>query len=174
MTGEHSDAEERRVSPRAAAYVVVALALLAMPLVGVAGASAPAATVQANETNTTIEDVAPYYANHSGEVENESWMAGATDGNDPSAIVTMLSRVMTFVIGSDSGSSGALLMGMLLFGSLLGFVIDVSVGLIGGGVLAMLSLFGVVAIGLAPAWLVPVALFGIGMILATTFRGVFR
>lgn len=161
--------EQRRVSPRTAGYAITAVALALVALAVLAGGSGAAAAQQAN--NSTLE---PYYGNASDDVGNGSWMEGNENGTDPGAIFTYAGRVGSYVIGGDGTGSGPLLTGMLLLGAMLGLVVGVPVGMVGGGVLAVLALFGVVGVGLAPAWLLPVAIFGIGMLVSTTVRGVFR
>lgn len=152
---------------RLAAIVLLLLAAAAGVAAGATGGGAGAA-----QANDTIENRSPYYANHSDSVPNESWMEGNANATAP-AIVTMLSRVGTFVIGGDGGS-GPLLFGMVLLGAALSFVVSAPVGLIGGSVLTVTALFGVVSVGLAPQWFTAVAMFGVGLLLASAARRVMR
>lgn len=152
-----------------------ARALFAVALVSVLATAALAgapADVAAQSNDTTINDTAPYYDNHTASVDNGSWLQGNEDGNDPGALITMLTRVGTFVIGGDGAGSGAFLTGMLLFGGTLGLAVDAQVGMVGGGVLSVLALFGVVSVGLAPAWLTPVAMFGVALLLSSSAQRV--
>lgn len=161
-------AESERAQ-RLTAATALTVAVLALTLTVALGAAVDPAAAQ---NNSSIENKSPYYSNHSGDVDNESWLAGNQDGSKPGPIITMLTRVGTFVIGGNGSGSGAFLTGMLLFGGLLGLVVDAPVGMVGGGVLAVLALFGVVSVGMAPAWLTPVAMFGVALLLSSSARRV--
>lgn len=142
-----------------------ALAVLALVALGVL---AGAAAAQSNGTDVD------YYDNRSvDEVQNETWM----DGNENvtgESVITFASRVGTFVVGGDGGSSGPLLTGMLLLGAGVGVATRADFGIVGGGVLALVSLWGVVGAGLAPEWLAPVFMFGVALLFAAGLRRVLR
>jgi hypothetical protein len=171
MTRQSDHDDGPRLPPRVitcAGLLAIVVAMVAVIGVGATGAAA----AQQNGTNNSTLD--PYYGNASEDVGNESWMEGNQNGSDPSAIFTFVGRAGSYVIGGDGTGSGPMLTGMLLLGAMLGLVVGVPVGMVGGAVLAVLALFGVVGVGLAPVWLLPVAMFGVGLLASTTARGMFR
>lgn len=171
----HTDAttdEDRSSKRRALALAGVGVLVLLALLVAVPAPAAAENVAQTNDSNTTIEDVAPYYPEHPS-VDNESW----TEGNEnasANSIGTYLSRLGTFVIGSDSSSGGAMVTGMVLLGAMLGAVVRSRVGLIGGGVLTVASLWGVVGIGLAPEWVLGITMFGVALVLSAAMRRILQ
>lgn len=134
-----------------------------------AGATA-ADAAGAQENNSTL---APYYEGEQPQVDNESWMEGNENVSGPS-LITYLSRAGTFVVGGDGEGSGPMLTGMLLLGAGIGVAVGAPIGLVGGGVLALTALWGVVGVGLAPQWLLPVFVFGLSIFAASAIRGVLR
>lgn len=118
-----------------------------------------------------------YYNNSSGGTVNGSaWFAGMEEMSLPT-LGQMLTRTAAFVIGTGStmpggGSfSGTIVTGLVLAGVLLGVVSGARIGAPGGAVVAVVSVFGLISIGLAPAWLKVVLLFLVGM---TAFAAVYR
>lgn len=148
--------------------------LLGMLLLGSFIVLQVSAGVASAQSNGSLPD---YYENRSQPIDNESWMDGNENVSGPS-LLTYASRVSTFVIGgyggSSGGSSGPLLMGMVLLGSTLSLGLQARVGVIGGGVLAFIAFWGVVAAGLAPQWLLPVFFMGASLLVASALRGVLR
>lgn len=172
MNENTTDGENRSSKRRALALTGVgALVLLAL-LVALPAPAAAESVAQDNSTNTTIDDVAPYYPEHPT-VDNASWTEGNENASADS-IGTYLSRLGTFVIGSDSSSGGAMVTGMVLLGAMLGAVVRSRVGLIGGGVLTVASLWGVVGIGLAPEWVLGVTMFGVALVLSAAMRRILQ
>lgn len=167
-TDDEQALDRRQRAAVSATAVLVVLAVLAL-LLSPAAAAGGAAAAQTNSTNnSTIDDVAPYYPGQPT-VDNASWTQGNENASADS-IVTYLSRLGTFVIGGDAQSGGAVATGMILLGGMLGAVVRSRVGLVGGGVLAVASVWGVVGVGLAPAWLTGVAMFGVGLLLSASLR----
>lgn len=120
------------------------------------------------------ESLPGYYDGHrTQDLNNDSWTEGNEEA-DADSITTYASRLGTFVVGSDGASSGPVLTGMLLLGSLLSMTVGARVGMVGGGVLAVIGLWGIVSVGLAPQWLLPVAMFGVGLLLASGARRALR
>jgi len=118
-----------------------------------------------------------YYNNSSGGTVNGSaWFAGMEEMSLPT-LGQMLTRTVAFVIGTGStvpgggGFSGTIVTGLVLAGILLGAVSGTRVGVPGGAVVAVVSVFGLIGVGLAPAWLKVVLLFLLGM---TAFAAVYR
>lgn len=107
-------------------------------------------------------------------VDNESWM----EGNENATLdntTTMFTKVQTFVIGSNGdGSTPVLFTGVLFVGVILGVTASSGVGLLAGGVLTVGALFGAQGVGIAPGWLYPLAMMGIGIVLASIAKRVLR
>lgn len=139
--------------------LVVAILILAA-LVAV-----PSATAQENTTNAS--DVAPYYANNSTYIANESWMENRTDPTLENT-TSLFTRLGTFIIGSGVRGqnvwAGPLVLGLVFIGAALGALAG-NAGIVAGSVVAVAMLRGMVVVGLAPAWLWPVALFALGLVL---------
>jgi hypothetical protein len=94
-------------------------------------------------------------------------------------LVTLVGRIGVWLIGvgvaAPSGASaGALVTGVLLGGTMLGFVAPARVGSVAGGVLGVSGLAAIVAVDAAPTWLYAVALFAVGLLTATVFRSALR
>lgn len=144
--------------------LVLTVALIAAPF-------AASGAAQENQT-----DPAPYYNNSSQtEVHNETWMADNEDATFEN-ITTFVSRVGTFVIGSDVDDSNSptapLVIGLTLLGAGLGVTVGTGIGIVGGAVLGIISIFGVSAIGVFPAWFYAIGLFGVGLLLSASFKRV--
>jgi len=163
--------DERERRRRAALAVTAVAALLTVLLL----ASAPAVA----ENNTTnLSDKAPYYANETSDVANESWMQGRENATLDN-ILAYAGRIDSFIVGSgvqaqgDAGYAAPLLVGVLLVGGIIGTGVGTGIGLVGGGVIMVATVFAFVQVGIAPAWLYPLVLFGVGLILSTILKRVY-
>lgn len=157
-----------------AAVALLAACILVGTLATLAAPTAPA--VAANSTN--LSDKAPYYENESGNVSMIGWI---DDGNASlDTIVGMAMRVGPYIIGtgemdqSGTGFVGILLTGLLMTASALGAVAGVGIGAVGGTVVGLAVGFGLAAVGLAPTWIIPILLFGIGIAATVAARQVVR
>lgn len=148
-----------------------ALALLATIVIAgvvfVTIVSGPAAAAD----NATLNKTAPCY-NNSTTVGNQStWFP---DGGNVSLdiIGQMSTRLGSYIIGTGeqipggTTYAGTLVMGLVMVGIILGAVSFTSVGWAGGGVVAATAGYGLVSVGLAPAWLRIVLLMIIGVLAA--------
>ncbi|QLD84606.1 hypothetical protein HWV23_02685 [Natronomonas halophila] len=163
-------ATDRRVHALVIAMLLVVGGIGSIAFAGVASA-------QTNETATeSLDEKAPYYADNTTQVDNESWMAGNENATLES-FVTMLSRLGTFVIGEppdDNGPGGAIIVGLIVAGTIGSTFIRAGPGPVGGAVIGLVALAGVTAVGLAPVWLMGVSLFGLGLVLTSVIIGVLR
>ena len=129
------------------------------------------ATIGALGGLAAADETPPYY-DDAEEPETSGWF----DGVDPtslSGIVTMLSRVGTFVIGGGgTGISGQLLTGLAVAGIGVGSVARANVGGVAGVVLGITAVFTGAATGIAPQWISAVVMFAVGLVLASVFRRV--
>ncbi|RDZ99258.1 hypothetical protein DEQ92_20935, partial [Haloferax sp. Atlit-6N] len=98
--------------------------------------------------------LAQYYNNSSGgTVDGDAWFAGMEEMS-LSTLGQMLTRTVAFVIGTGStvpgggGFSGTIITGLVLAGVLLGAVSGTRVGAPGGAVVTVVSVFGLISIGL--------------------------
>lgn len=151
-----------------AVALVITISLLAV-------VASPAVAQQNNTTNnsTNVSSYAPYYANESTDVNNESWMSGRENATLDN-VVHMATRLGPFVIGDttapgDVGSAGMLVLGLVIGGTLLGTMAGANVGSVGGSTLAFIVAAGLVGTGLAPAWMWAVLLMGLGLIGTAVF-----
>jgi hypothetical protein len=158
--------------------VNVALLVGLLVLVCTVGAFAGSAgAVQENETN--VSDKAPYYADNTSAVDNESWMEGH---REPSLanILHYSTRFSSFVVGTGSpsqggaGFTGPLITGMLVYGAVIAGMYQSGIGPVGGSVTMVVASFGLTTAGLAPMWVFAVGLFGIGGVLAWVLRRALR
>lgn len=108
---------------------------------------------------------ADYYENTSTSVNNSSWTAGRGDATLNNTI-HYLTRVGTFVIGTDSGGLGALLTGLVVFGGVLSASSGKRLGIVGGAVAGVATIFALQASGLAPVWLYALGLGALGVVVA--------
>lgn len=147
--------------------IIILVGLLA--LVAALSASSSAAPIT---TTINASDKAPYYSNESVNVDNESWMAG---NHRPTLENTtnFLTRIGSFVVGTQPGSSsdeaaGALIVGLLFMGMVLGAIGPNDIGFVAGSVAGTVTIAGLVVGGFAPGWLWPVVLFiaGVGAFVA--------
>jgi len=145
----------------------ICLALLAIVVLAVAAGGVAAQ----DETNESVDEKAPYYNEWEGnDPDNESWMEGNEDATLENT-TTMFSRIGTFVVGSNGdGSTGAVMTGMLTLGALLGIGVGAGIGTVAGGVLAISGIMALAATGLSPEWIVPVAIFGVGLLLSSVAK----
>ena len=146
---------------------LVSLALIVLLVGGLLVVTVPALA----EEDEGDDELPGYYDDRQVHVENESWMAGNEDATI-SNVSTMISRVSSFVVGGDGSgdSSTSLLTGILVFGVMLGVFVGAGVGMVAGGVLTVFALFAGGAVGIAPTWLYPVALFGVGVLLSASVK----
>ncbi|MGZ0745721.1 hypothetical protein [Haloparvum sp. AD34] len=166
MTGENQ--RNRRRTALAVAGIAALLTLVLL-------ASAPAVA----ENNTTnLSDKAPYYANETSDVANESWMQGRENATLDN-ILAYAGRIDAFIIGSgyetqgNTGYAAPLLVGVLLAGGIIGTGVGTGVGLVGGGVIMVSTVYAFVQVGIAPQWLYALVLFGVGLILSTILKRVY-
>jgi len=132
-----------------------------------AGMSNSEHVVRFESTNATA--VAPYYANNTTDVANESWTQGREDATLDN-VTNYLTRIGTFVIGNeaDGGANqmaGVLVLAVVLIGILLSQVAGRGVGPVGGTVLGLVAAGGLATAGILPAWLFAVGLLGVGLVL---------
>lgn len=156
-----------RGSPPFGARVAVVLAALLLVGLGLAGLAAPADAAPPTPTQN-VTDKAPYYADNTSDVANESWM----DGHEEPTLANVthyLARVGGFVVGEQSlagapGSAGPLLTGFVLLGLVGGAAIGGGIGA-AGGVALTVAVVGVLAgAALLPQWLYAVVLIGVALV----------
>lgn len=149
------------MTPQQLTKVAIAAVVLIATVGAIGGVAAQDST---NET--------PPYYDDAEEPDTSSWF----DGVDPtslSGIVTMVSRVGTFVIGGGAtGVSGQLLTGVAVAGIGVGSVARANVGGVAGVVLGITAVFTGAATGIAPQWISAVVMFAVGLVLASVFRRV--
>lgn len=144
--------------------VAVVAALLLVMLVQV-----PAVAV-AQDNDTNVSDIAPYYENQTATPDVANW----TDGRRDPTLANMthyLSRIPSFVLGSGGeaqggGSATTLVFSVLLLGGVIGVATGSGVGAVGGVVLGVVGVAGFASTALLPAWLYVVLLFVVGGALA--------
>jgi hypothetical protein len=122
-----------------------------------------------------------YYDNTTDDQEfqedRDSWMADVD--LTLAGLVTLMSRIGTWLIGSgvaapSGASAGALATGVIIGGMMLGFSAPAKVGSVGGGVLGIGGVAAIVAIDAAPVWMYAVMLFALGLLAANVFRSALR
>jgi len=147
----------------------LSLVVLALLTVSVASAAVVGPAAAINTGNTTASDVAPYFNQSSGHADTGPWLQGVDNGLG--GILTLTSRLSTFVVGGGgSGTGAALLSGVVVMGLGLGAVANVRVGAISGGTLSVAGVFAASSTGIAPTWLAPVVMFGIGLVLSAVAK----
>jgi len=140
---------------------------LAVAVAVVVAATGAIGGVAAQSTNETPD----YYGNAS-EPNTDSWFE-SVDPTTLEGIVTMVSRIGTYVIGGGgTGISGQLLTGVTVAGIGIGSVARANIGGVAGIVLGISALFAGAATGIAPGWVSAVVMFGVGLVLASVFRRV--
>lgn len=147
------------------------LLVVALVAGGVALLSLPASAQNA----TNISDVAPYYANESGDVNNASWYADVDENASLDSMGQMASRIQRFIgtgemDPSGTGFQGVLLTGFVMIGMFVGAWAMLPVGSVGGGVLAVVVGYGMTELGLAPQWFRVVLVFAIGMVAYVAYK----
>lgn len=132
--------------------------------------------VTGQETTENASSSAPMYEEQESEVDTGAWTA---DNEEPTldAILTYVSRLGSFVVGTGTGedidqSTGPLLVGALLVGTVLGVVVGTGIGTVGGSALIVSGAYAAVGVGIAPTWSYAVVVFGVGLVLATVARRV--
>lgn len=168
-----SDSEDRGVNWQDGTTllaVLVALALI-VPLLATVGAG-PAA---AQSTPENVSDVAPYYANESSDVNNESWYEGV-DNATLDSMGEMATRFVPQFIGygqmapGGAGFEGILLTGIIMTALFIGAVMMLPIGSVGGGVLAVAVGYGMTEMGLAPSWFRVILVFVGAMLVFVAYR----
>lgn len=145
-----------------------ALAFAAIVTYGLVTMTAP---VAAQTNNSSINQTAPYYNNSTATVDDDAWFAGLENATMDD-IVSMALRVGPYVIGTGdpvaggTGYEGPLLLGLVVSGIFLGAIAMTPVGAAGSGIVALVSAFGLVEVGLAPRWVQIVILFLLGSVAA--------
>jgi len=118
------------------------------------------------------QDTGPYYNNSSSTVNGTSWFAGM-ENVTVSSLGGMATRTLSFIIGPGTtvpgggGLSGPIILGLLVAGTFVGAVTGTRIGAPGGAVVALVATFGLISVGLAPAWLKIVILMLLGLVAAT-------
>ncbi|QGX95936.1 hypothetical protein EI982_14655 [Haloplanus rallus] len=101
---------------------------------------------------------ASYYNNSTSTPEPEPWFAG-TEGNTLNGLGRMATRTLSFIIGpgqqipGGGGNAGPIIGGIVVAGAFLGGVAGTRLGAPAGAVVAIVTIFGLVSVGLAPVWL---------------------
>lgn len=181
MTMSEQHPHSTRTVPHRGLIAVGVLVLVVASLVVVPGVAEGAA---ANDETTTVstvsvEEKAPYYANHSNESAGvESWMDGREDPTLAN-VTHYLTRVPSFLVGTGSmsggsGPVGTVLSGLIVLAAFLGTTIGTPVGPVGGTTVSMIALAGLTSVGMLPEWLFAVALFGVGLVATKVFISIYR
>lgn len=162
--------DQRRVSARLRAVALIGLLTTAAIVIGLVMGADQVAGQATPTPEGNISDTAPYYADDNASVANESWLGNRTDPTLQNVTYWTV-RIGPWVIGDGAqapggvGLAGSLILGLAVGGALLGPVSRANVGPVAGGVLAVTLVFGLTAAALAPAWLLPVGLFVVGLVL---------
>jgi hypothetical protein len=139
------------------------------------------ATVTATPTPTptpgpNASDVAPMYDDASAsdvEAEQDAWLAGIEEPTLP-AMLDLLTRVGVVWIGvggaQGGGPAGVLLTGLVVLGAVLSTATTARVGPVAGGALATATILVLGSLGLAPQWVIAVALFLLGAVAVGVLR----
>lgn len=147
--------------------LVLMVLLVSSTFVGVAGGLAV-------QNNTTA---APYFANQSTQVDNESWMEGREEPTLDNS-THMLTRLSSFVIGEQraqgGGWAGILITAIVTLGVMLGATFGADLGPIGGATLSVVAIRALVGAGLAPPWIMAVALVLLGIAATAALRRAFE
>lgn len=144
----------------------------------VVGAILLVAGVGVAQNNTTINDTAPYYNNSTGNVSSAGWVPSENATLD--SIGQMSTRFLSTFIGfgqldsSGTGYQGVLLLSVIIGGVTIAATVGTGVGPVGGSILGMTTGYGLVGIGIAPVWVKPILLFGIGITAAVAFKRILR
>lgn len=172
---------------RAPTIVVGLIAVLAL----LSAVTAPAVAQSTNTTTTDdglqtrtasptpVETPPPYYEDNSSSVDSGGWLSGLVDASLDD-VLTLFTRVPGYIIGSGVsaqggiGSASVLLTGGLLGAVVMGTGIRARVGPVGGAVMAVVTTFSFVSVGVGPGWLYAVVLFGVGIVASMTVIRVLR
>jgi hypothetical protein len=162
----------------AGASTVVIVAVLAFALLGGAATGSVIAQSENNTTNETLSEKAPYYNGTSTDVGLDSWLDGRTDPSLDN-ITALATRVGPFIIGSGAAAPGGgpastLMLALVVGGMFGGAMMRAPLGTAGGGVLAVITVSGLVAVGLVPTWIWAAVLLGVGGVLASVVINVWR
>lgn len=160
--------DDNQLKKQARIVVVCLLALATVAAVLMLPIGASGSLAQDNETN--VSDVAPYYENSTATPDVENW----TDGHrNPSLsnLLHWLSRLPNFVVGTGGaaqggGSASTLMFSMVLLGGIVSVGTRSGVGVVGGSVLATAGIAGFATTAFLPAWSYVVLLFIVGGLLA--------
>ena len=164
----------RNVPPFRRAAVLLALMVIVAATVALVVSAATAAPAVA-QTTTNVSDVAPYYANESTTVNNESWYEN-TENATLDSMGAMATRFTSYFLGygvmapDNAGFEGILITGIVMIAMFIGGVAMLPIGSVGGGVLAVIVGYSMTELGLAPDWFRVVLLFAVGMIVFVAFR----
>jgi len=117
-----------------------------------------------------INGTAPYYNNSTATPNPKPWFDG-TQGNTLPGLGRMVTRTLAFVVGpggqipGGGGYAGPIVMGLILAGAFLGGIAGTRLGAPAGAVVAVVTVFGLISIGLAPVWLkiILIALVGLAV-----------
>lgn len=117
-----------------------------------------------------INGSAPYYNNSTSTPQPEPWFAG-TEGNTLAGLGRMATRTLSFIIGpgqqipGGGGNAGPIIGGIVVAGAFLGGIAGTRLGAPAGAVVAIVTVFGLISVGLAPVWLkvVIIALVGLAV-----------
>lgn len=165
----------RNVPPFRRAAVMLALVVIVVATAAIAVSVATATPAAAQTTTTNVSDVAPYYANESTAVGNESWYDG-TGNATLDSMGRMATRFTSYFLGygvmapDNAGFEGILITGIVMIAMFLGAVAMLPVGSVGGGVLAIIIGYSMTEMGFAPGWFRVVLLFAVGMLVYVAYR----
>jgi hypothetical protein len=115
-----------------------------------------------------INGTAPYYNNSTATPAPDPWFGG-TDGNTLFGLGRMATRTLSFIIGpggqipGGGGNAGPIIGGLVIAGAILGGVAGTRLGAPAGAVVAIVTVFGLISVGLAPVWLKIVLIALVGM-----------
>lgn len=147
----------------------VAFWLLVTLFVGVALIQVAAGTAAAQTNNTTTPTNATYYENESAQVNDSAWFAGHRNVTLDS-VVGMATRIGPYIIGTGQpipggvGYAGPIILGLVVAGVFLGSVAGTEMGSPAGIVVALVTAYGLIEVGLAPAWTKVVVLMLLGTV----------
>lgn len=153
---------KRRLMP-----LLMVLAVIGLLFVGTVGP----ATAQTLSNNSTYYDNASANASSVG---SAGWF-GSGDATLPE-IVGFVVRIPTEIIGiggpdqSGTGFQGFMLTGLLMSGAALSAIFGAGLSPIGGTITAFTMGTALTSVGYAPRWLLPVMLFGLGILLTLAIR----
>jgi len=155
--------------------LAIAFAVLSLVLIGMASPAAATETATQTPTPTpTLNDTAPYYANNTSDVGADAWFAGYENVSLDS-MVGMATRLGPFIIGTGGtipggvGYAGPIITGLVVAAVFLGSVAGTRMGSEGGSVIALVTAYGLIEVGLAPEWLKVVILMLLGTVAAVVF-----